>query len=195
MAWRQGVGFFSNRTIAQHTRKPMDAGKNRVVKILTNIVWFLLYKLTAKFAEKLFFGNSNSNKPRFLSGCPIYNDISWLSARPQYARMPRQCSISGLLYRSALSTCKANSYSFYRLHFYLFFSAGFNYEIIIGHKAGSRQSDGSWDGMIGDLLSGKADMIVASLTINQVKIIIFKILLKNGKSYNEKRHPLLYRSD
>ena len=54
MAWRQGVGFFSNRTIAQHTRKPMDAGRNRVVKILTNIVWILLYKLTAKFAEKLF---------------------------------------------------------------------------------------------------------------------------------------------
>ena len=53
MAWRQGVGFFSNRTIAQHTRKPMDAGRNRVVKILTNIVWLLLYKLTVKLFSKI----------------------------------------------------------------------------------------------------------------------------------------------
>ena len=37
-------------------------------------------------------------------------------------------------------------------------------------KTGSKQADGSWDGMIGDLLSGRADIAVSSLTINQVAV-------------------------
>lgn len=60
---------------------------------------------------------------------------------------------------------------------------GFNYEIKLGTKvsgycssysnpfptfqAGSKQPDGSWDGMIGELLNGRAHAVVASLTINQ----------------------------
>ncbi|VDM97753.1 unnamed protein product, partial [Thelazia callipaeda] len=44
-----------------------------------------------------------------------------------------------------------------------------NYEIILakGNKYGIKQPDGSWDGLIGSLLSGEADLCVASLTINQ----------------------------
>ncbi|MCP9258471.1 AMPA receptor subunit GluR3A [Dirofilaria immitis] len=43
------------------------------------------------------------------------------------------------------------------------------YEIILakGNKYGIKQPDGSWDGLIGSLLSGEADVCVASLTINQ----------------------------
>lgn len=46
----------------------------------------------------------------------------------------------------------------------------FQYEIILseGNKYGAKQPDGSWDGLIGSLLSGEADVCVASLTINQV---------------------------
>lgn len=45
------------------------------------------------------------------------------------------------------------------------------YEIILakGNKYGIKQPDGSWDGLIGSLLSGEADVCVASLTINQVQ--------------------------
>jgi ABC-type amino acid transport substrate-binding protein len=47
----------------------------------------------------------------------------------------------------------------------------FDYEIFLsaGNKYGAKQPDGSWDGMIGYLLSGEADVAVAPLTINQVK--------------------------
>ncbi|KAL3103114.1 hypothetical protein niasHS_002300 [Heterodera schachtii] len=43
------------------------------------------------------------------------------------------------------------------------------YEIFISQKNqyGAKQQDGSWDGIIGHLLRGEADLSVASLTINQ----------------------------
>uniref|UniRef100_A0A0K0DHW7 Lig_chan-Glu_bd domain-containing protein n=1 Tax=Angiostrongylus cantonensis TaxID=6313 RepID=A0A0K0DHW7_ANGCA len=44
---------------------------------------------------------------------------------------------------------------------------GFNFEVYLVDKTGSRLPDGNWDGMIGDLLNGRADVAVASLTINQ----------------------------
>ncbi|KAI1724623.1 ligand-gated ion channel domain-containing protein [Ditylenchus destructor] len=45
----------------------------------------------------------------------------------------------------------------------------FNFEIFLsaGNKYGAKQPDGSWDGAVGYLLRGEADMSVASLTINQ----------------------------
>uniref|UniRef100_A0A914MBM2 Uncharacterized protein n=1 Tax=Meloidogyne incognita TaxID=6306 RepID=A0A914MBM2_MELIC len=45
----------------------------------------------------------------------------------------------------------------------------FNFEIFISrnNQYGARQPDGSWDGIIGHLLRGEADVSVASLTINQ----------------------------
>uniref|UniRef100_A0A915DKM0 Ionotropic glutamate receptor L-glutamate and glycine-binding domain-containing protein n=1 Tax=Ditylenchus dipsaci TaxID=166011 RepID=A0A915DKM0_9BILA len=45
----------------------------------------------------------------------------------------------------------------------------FNYEIFLSpdNKSGAKQPDGSWDGLVGYLLRGDADMSVASLTINQ----------------------------
>lgn len=48
------------------------------------------------------------------------------------------------------------------------------YEIILaeGNKYGIKQPDGSWDGLIGSLLSGEADVCVASLTINQVTLVV-----------------------
>lgn len=51
----------------------------------------------------------------------------------------------------------------------------FNYEIFLsaGNKYGAKQPDGSWDGLIGYLLRGDADVSVASLTINQVCIFLF----------------------
>lgn len=47
----------------------------------------------------------------------------------------------------------------------------FNYEIFLGkdNKYGVKQSDGSWDGLVGHLLRSEADIAMASLTINQVK--------------------------
>ncbi|CCD61608.1 Glutamate receptor 2 [Caenorhabditis elegans] len=46
---------------------------------------------------------------------------------------------------------------------------GFEYDVFIsdGNKYGSRQADGSWDGMIGYLLNETADVAVAPLTITQ----------------------------
>uniref|UniRef100_A0A0N4ZEY1 Glutamate receptor 1 n=1 Tax=Parastrongyloides trichosuri TaxID=131310 RepID=A0A0N4ZEY1_PARTI len=45
----------------------------------------------------------------------------------------------------------------------------FKYEIIVNEdtKHGGKMPDGSWNGMIGKLLSGEADLAVSSLTINQ----------------------------
>ncbi|KAK5969723.1 Ligand-gated ion channel, partial [Trichostrongylus colubriformis] len=34
---------------------------------------------------------------------------------------------------------------------------GFNFEVYLGEKTGSKLPDGSWDGMMGDLLTGRAD--------------------------------------
>lgn len=39
---------------------------------------------------------------------------------------------------------------------------GFNFEVYLGEKTGSKLPDGSWDGMMGDLLTGRADVAVAS---------------------------------
>ena len=38
LAWRQGVGFFSNRTVAQHSRKSQSDHKDNQVIVLTNLV-------------------------------------------------------------------------------------------------------------------------------------------------------------
>jgi hypothetical protein len=45
-------------------------------------------------------------------------------------------------------------------------SIGFNYTINISSGYGSKNSDGTWNGMIGDVLEGKADMALGDLTIN-----------------------------
>lgn len=54
------------------------------------------------------------------------------------------------------------------MHTVYFRIEDFHYEIILSNKYGAKQPDGSWDGLIGALLSGEADVCVASLTINQV---------------------------
>jgi hypothetical protein len=48
----------------------------------------------------------------------------------------------------------------------------FIYEIFLSrdNKYGVKQVDGSWDGLVGYLLRGEADVAVASLTINQVTV-------------------------
>ncbi|XP_072018831.1 glutamate receptor ionotropic, kainate 2-like isoform X2 [Amphiura filiformis] len=48
---------------------------------------------------------------------------------------------------------------------------GFNYEIHIVHDAnyGTQQADGSWNGMVGELIEKKADIAVAPLTISYVR--------------------------
>ena len=45
-------------------------------------------------------------------------------------------------------------------------SIGFNYTISIATGYGSKNRDGTWNGMIGDVLEGRADMAVGDLTIN-----------------------------
>lgn len=37
LAWRQGAGFFADRTVAQHTRKAMENRNTNVVRVVT--VW------------------------------------------------------------------------------------------------------------------------------------------------------------
>ncbi|GMT18942.1 hypothetical protein PFISCL1PPCAC_10239, partial [Pristionchus fissidentatus] len=44
---------------------------------------------------------------------------------------------------------------------------GFKYEVVMRDKAGSKRPDGSWDGLVGDLLNGEIDVALASLVINQ----------------------------
>ncbi|GFS04375.1 glutamate receptor [Elysia marginata] len=48
---------------------------------------------------------------------------------------------------------------------------GFDYDIhlVYDGKYGTKQADGSWNGMIGELLSGQADLAIASLTITEVR--------------------------
>lgn len=63
-------------------------------------------------------------------------------------------------------------YFIFKLYKFFFRIEDFKkYEIILakGNKYGIKQPDGSWDGLIGSLLSGEADVCVASLTINQVQ--------------------------
>lgn len=52
----------------------------------------------------------------------------------------------------------------------------FHYEIFLSadNKYGAKQPDGSWDGLIGYLLRGEADVSMASLTINQVLFLIIQ---------------------
>ncbi|CAI5446210.1 unnamed protein product [Caenorhabditis angaria] len=123
LAWRQGVGFFTNRTIAQHSRKIHSSRTNEDVIVLTNLVApFVMLK-----AE-----------------CPAGTNKT-------------ECDGN-------------NKYEGYCIDLLRLLSEkidGFNYLIRIGTKAGSKQPDGSWNGMIGDLLNGKAHAVVASLTINQ----------------------------
>ncbi len=33
LAWKQGVGFIDNRTVAQHTRKPQDESVQRKIRV------------------------------------------------------------------------------------------------------------------------------------------------------------------
>uniref|UniRef100_A0A915I5V9 Uncharacterized protein n=1 Tax=Romanomermis culicivorax TaxID=13658 RepID=A0A915I5V9_ROMCU len=47
----------------------------------------------------------------------------------------------------------------------------FDYDIVLSPdgKFGSEKKDGTWDGMIGELMAGRADMAVASLTITRAR--------------------------
>lgn len=39
MIWKQGLGFFANQTIAEHTRKNLDtSGQKKVLKVVTIVV-------------------------------------------------------------------------------------------------------------------------------------------------------------
>ncbi|VDL65389.1 unnamed protein product [Nippostrongylus brasiliensis] len=115
LAWRQGIGFFANRTVAQHTRKTMEHRN-------TNVAPFVMTK--------------------------------------------REC-----LEPNNRTECEGNNkYEGYCIDLLKLLADridGFNFEVYLGEKTGSKLPDGSWDGMMGDLLTGRADVAVASLTINQ----------------------------
>ncbi|ULU00584.1 hypothetical protein L3Y34_001207 [Caenorhabditis briggsae] len=123
LAWRQGVGFFSNRTVAQHSRKSQSDHKDNQVIVLTNLV-------------------------------------------APFVMIKRECAEMG-----NLTECQGNNkfegFCIDLLKLLADKIEGFNYVIKLGTKAGSKQPDGSWDGMIGELLNGNAHAVVASLTINQ----------------------------
>uniref|UniRef100_A0AC34QBS5 Glutamate receptor 1 n=1 Tax=Panagrolaimus sp. JU765 TaxID=591449 RepID=A0AC34QBS5_9BILA len=124
-AWKQGEGFITNRTVAQHTRKPGgDSSAKRKVKIVTVLVEpFVMIK----------------------RGCEESNATECLGNE----RFEGYCIDLLKLLSDRIED--------------------FNYEIFLsaGNKYGTKQPDGSWDGMIGYLLRGEADVSVASLTINQ----------------------------
>ncbi|KAM3724685.1 Glutamate receptor [Dirofilaria immitis] len=127
MIWKQGLGFFSNRTIAEHTRKILDkSAQKKVLKVVTIV--------TAPFVMVKRGCEGETNK----SGCDG-ND-----------RYEGFCIDLLKLLSDKIEDFK-------------------KYEIILakGNKYGIKQPDGSWDGLIGSLLSGEADVCVASLTINQ----------------------------
>lgn len=42
-------------------------------------------------------------------------------------------------------------------------------ELVADNSYGARQADGSWNGLMGDLLSGKADMVIAPMTITEIR--------------------------
>ncbi|KAK6053609.1 hypothetical protein COOONC_08886, partial [Cooperia oncophora] len=46
LAWRQGVGFFADRTVAQHTRKIMENRNQNVVRVVT--VWVAPFVMTKR---------------------------------------------------------------------------------------------------------------------------------------------------
>ncbi|KJH44218.1 hypothetical protein DICVIV_09762 [Dictyocaulus viviparus] len=49
LAWRQGTGFFTNRTVAQHTRKTVENRNKNIVRVVT--VW----SLTASAHQSSFY--------------------------------------------------------------------------------------------------------------------------------------------
>ncbi|VDN92969.1 unnamed protein product [Brugia pahangi] len=127
MVWKQGLGFFANQTIAEHTRKTLDTtGQKKTLKVVTIV--------TAPFVMIKRGCEGNTNK----SSCDG-ND-----------RYEGFCIDLLKLLSDKIEDFK-------------------KYEIILakGNKYGIKQPDGSWDGLIGSLLSGEADVCVASLTINQ----------------------------
>ncbi|KAI1713423.1 ligand-gated ion channel domain-containing protein [Ditylenchus destructor] len=125
--WKQGTGFLTNRTVAQHTRKTSatsDAGRKKVIKVVTVLVEpFVMIKRDCEHSN----ASECQGNERFEGYC--IDLLKLLSDRIE----------------------------------------DFNYEIFLsaGNKYGAKQPDGSWDGAVGYLLRGEADMAVASLTINQ----------------------------
>ncbi|KAL6727285.1 hypothetical protein Aduo_009175 [Ancylostoma duodenale] len=123
LAWRQGAGFFADRTVAQHTRKTMENRNKNVVRVVT--VWVAPFVMTKR----------ECMEPNNRTECEGNN--------------------------------KYEGYCIDLLKLLADRIDGFNFEVYLGEKTGSKLPDGSWDGMMGDLLNGKADVAVASLTINQ----------------------------
>uniref|UniRef100_A0A915C8N3 Glutamate receptor 1 n=1 Tax=Parascaris univalens TaxID=6257 RepID=A0A915C8N3_PARUN len=123
MIWKQGVGFFANRTIAQHTRKHLESSeRHKIIKVVTVITEpFVMLKRGCESSNR----TECQGNERFEGFC--IDLLKLLSDRIE----------------------------------------DFHYEIILSNKYGAKQPDGSWDGLIGALLSGEADVCVASLTINQ----------------------------
>ncbi|VDM51889.1 unnamed protein product [Angiostrongylus costaricensis] len=123
LVWRQGTGFFADRTVAQHTRKAVENRNKNVVRVVT--VWVAPFVMTK-----------------------------------------REC-----LEQNNRTECQGNNkYEGYCIDLLKLLAdriEGFNYEVYLVDKTGSKLPDGSWDGMMGDLLNGRADVAVASLTINQ----------------------------
>uniref|UniRef100_A0A8R1Y4U7 Glutamate receptor 1 n=2 Tax=Onchocerca TaxID=6281 RepID=A0A8R1Y4U7_ONCVO len=127
MVWKQGLGFFPNQTIAEHTRKNLDtSGQKKVLKVVTIV--------TAPFVM-------------IKRGCEGETNRSGCDGNDRYEGF---CIDLLKLLSDKIEDFK-------------------RYEIILakGNKYGIKQPDGSWDGLIGSLLSGEADVCVASLTINQ----------------------------
>ncbi|CAG5116439.1 unnamed protein product, partial [Candidula unifasciata] len=48
------------------------------------------------------------------------------------------------------------------------------------YQWGTKFPDGTWDGIVGDLRSGKADMAVASMTIDEDRRITFMVAIRDG---------------
>uniref|UniRef100_A0A0K0CTY1 Glutamate receptor 1 n=1 Tax=Angiostrongylus cantonensis TaxID=6313 RepID=A0A0K0CTY1_ANGCA len=123
LVWRQGTGFFTDRTVAQHTRKAVENRNKNIVRVVT--VWVAPFVMTK-----------------------------------------REC-----LEQNNRTECQGNNkYEGYCIDLLKLLAdriEGFNFEVYLVDKTGSRLPDGNWDGMMGDLLNGRADVAVASLTINQ----------------------------
>jgi len=67
-SWRQGVGFLRNRTIAQHTRKPMaEVGAKKVIRVATTMVE--PFVMVRRDCEGSFVGANNGSASSSSSGC------------------------------------------------------------------------------------------------------------------------------
>lgn len=75
LAWRQGVGFFTNRTVAQHSRKILHEFKEERVIVLTNLV--------GSVGRVCIF-------PTLLLGRPIRNDKKGVSGNVKFDGMRRK---------------------------------------------------------------------------------------------------------